>query len=80
MIANLDVFTEGVSNQRTSSFEKKAVIANVAERSEAIFSITAEYSSFAHARILSLPQGIEKESAVREKIASFLAMTACFLQ
>ena len=72
------VFTEGVSNQCTSSFQKKAVIANAAQRSEAIFSLTPEHLSFAHARILSLPQGLEKESAVREKIASFLAMTAYF--
>ena len=72
------VFTEGVSNQYTFSFQKKAVIANAAERSEAICHAPAEHSSFAHARILNLPKGIEKESAVMEKIASSLAMTASF--
>ena len=73
------VYIERSSNQCTSSFQKKAVIANAAQRSEAIFSLTPEHLSFAHARILSLPQGLEKESAVREKIASSLAMTASFL-
>ena len=59
IIADFRVYTEGVSNQRTSSFQKKAVIANAAERSEAICHAPAEHSSFAHARILNLPKGIE---------------------